>query len=202
MNYKEIERILNKYVPDPEIPLAHKNPFTLLIAVMLSAQTTDVSVNKVTPELFRLGPTPEKMVEISVPQILKIIRTINLAPTKAKNVQAIAKMLLARFNGHVPDNFADLESLPGVGHKTASVIMAQVFHKPAFVVDTHVFRSARRWGISKGDTVKKVEADCKAFFPEKDWSRVSLQMILFARKYCPALKHDASACPMCSHLLT
>ncbi len=198
MNYKKIEAILNKYVPDPKIPLLHKNPFTLLIAVMLSAQTTDASVNKVTPELFRLGPTPEKMAQLTVPQILKIIRTIGLAPTKAKNVLAISKALLENFNGKVPDTFEELESLPGVGHKTASVIMAHVFHKPSFVVDTHVLRSAKRWGISKSDNVKKVEEDCKKFFPEKDWNRVSLQMILFARVYCPAKKHDAAACPMCS----
>lgn len=198
MNYKKIEAVLNKFVPDPKIPLVHKNPFTLLIAVMLSAQTTDASVNKVTPELFRLGPTPEKMAQLTVPQILKIIRTIGLAPTKAKNVLAISKALLENFNGKVPDTFEELETLPGVGHKTASVIMAHVFHKPSFVVDTHVLRSAKRWGISKSDNVKKVEEDCKKFFPEKDWNRVSLQMILFARVYCPAKKHDAAACPMCS----
>lgn len=200
MNYKQIEAILNKYVPDPQIPLDHKNPFTLLIAVMLSAQTTDVSVNRVTPELFRLGPTPEKMIKLTVPQILKIIRTIGLAPTKARNVLALSKALIEDFGGKVPDTFEELESLPGVGHKTASVIMAHVFHKPAFVVDTHVLRSAKRWGITKSDNVKKVEEDCKKFFPEKDWNRVSLQMILFSRKYCPAKKHEAGECPMCCKL--
>lgn len=200
MNYKQIEAVLNKYVPDPKIPLDHINPFTLLIAVMLSAQTTDVSVNKVTPELFRLGPTPEKMVKLTVPQVLKIIRTIGLAPTKAKNVIALSKALIENFDGKVPSTFEELETLPGVGHKTASVIMAHVFHKPSFVVDTHVLRSAKRWGISKSQNVKKVEDDCKRFFPEKDWNRVSLQMILFARKYCPAKKHDLAVCPMCSKL--
>ena len=200
MNYKQIETVLNKYVPDPQIPLDHKNPFTLLIAVMLSAQTTDTSVNKVTPELFRLGHTPQKMSQLTVPQILKIIRTIGLAPTKAKNVLAISKALLENFNGKVPNTFEELESLPGVGHKTASVIMAHVFHRSSFVVDTHVLRSAKRWHISSHDNVKKVEEDCKRFFPEKDWNRVSLQMILFARKYCPAKKHDPSECPMCSKL--
>lgn len=200
MNHKEIETVLNRYVPDPKVPLYHINSFTLLIAVMLSAQTTDVSVNKVTPELFRLGPTPEKMASLSVPRILKIIRTIGLAPTKAKNVKAIAKALIEKFNSQVPDSFEALESLPGVGHKTASVIMAHVFDKPSFVVDTHVLRSAKRWGISRSDNVKIVEEDCKKFFPKKDWNRISLQMILFARVHCPAKKHEASSCPMCSKL--
>lgn len=197
MTPKKVRAILDKYIPHPEIPLYHSSPYTLLIAVLLSAQTTDDRVNQVTPALFKKANTPQKMVKLTVPEILSYIRTCGLAPTKAKNIHRLSEILIEKYKGKVPDTFEELEELPGVGHKTASVVMVQAFNKPAFPVDTHVFRSAHRWGLSKGKTVEAVEADLKKQFPESSWSKVSLQMILFARKYCPARLHDSSSCPMC-----
>lgn len=194
----KILAILDELYPDPEIPLFHHDPFTLLIAVLLSAQTTDVGVNKVTPALFAEAPTPAAMAALPVPRILAHIKTIGLAPTKAKRVQALAKQLVDEFGGEVPSDFAGLESLPGVGHKTASVVMAQAFGKPAFPVDTHIHRLASRWGLSKAKTVEGTEADLKKVFPESRWADAHLKIIYFGREHCPAQYHELAQCPICS----
>jgi len=197
MKAETIQKILDQYVPDPQIPLKHHSHYTLLIAVLLSAQSTDNKVNEITPLLFAKADRPEEMIKLSIYEIQEIIKSIGLAPTKARAIHKLSKILVEQFGGQVPDSFEELESLPGVGHKTASVIMIQAFHKPAFPVDTHIFRCAHRWGLSKGKSVEKVEADLKKLFPEKDWEKLHLQIILFARKYCPAKGHDAEKCPIC-----
>jgi len=194
----KIRTILNKLYPNPEIPLKHKDPFTLLVAVVLSAQCTDARVNTVTPTLFSRADTAAKMVKLSVTEIERIIRPCGLAPTKAKALWNLSKILLEKFHGKVPHTFEELESLPGVGHKTASVIMAQAFHVPAFPVDTHIHRCAKRWGLSEGKTVQKTEEDLKAVFPKKDWIKLHLQIIYFAREHCQARMHDPDTCPICS----
>ncbi len=199
---EKILGILNDLHPRPPIPLDHRDPFTLLIAVLLSAQTTDARVNMVTPALFDKAPTPEAMAALSVEQILEFIKTCGLAPTKAKNVKKLAEILVERHGGEVPRSFAELEALPGVGHKTASVVMAQAFGIPAFPVDTHIHRLAARWGLSTGKNVDRTEADLKAVFPEETWNRVHLQIIYFGREHCPAARHDLSACPICSWAAT
>jgi endonuclease III len=194
---KLIQKILNELFPNPPIPLQHKDPYTLLIAVVLSARNTDAKVNQITPHLFALASTPRAMIELTIPEIQKIIKPCGLSPTKAKNIWHLSKILLEKHNGKVPRSFAALEALPGVGHKTASVVMAQAFRVPAFPVDTHIFRCAHRWGLSAGKTVEKVEEDLKKLFPRKDWIKVHLQIIYFARKYCPARgKHHN--CPICN----
>lgn len=193
-----IREILKKYFPDPAIPLAHTSPYTLLIAVLLSARSTDAQVNKITPLLFSRAKTPQKMIEMSVEEIRKIIKPCGLSPAKAKNIHALSKILLEKHGGKVPSTFSELEALPGIGHKSASVLMAQAFGKPAFPVDTHIFRSARRWGLSKGKTVLAVEKDLKALFPEKEWIDIHLQMIYFARTFCPSRGHKKDLCPICS----
>jgi len=193
-----IQRVLDELFPDPPIPLLHRDAFTLCIAVLLSAQTTDAAVNKVTPELFAKAPHPQAMVDLGVAEIHRIIKTLGLAPTKSRHVYALSQALLTRFSGQVPDNFQDLESLPGVGHKTASVVMSQAFGKPAFPVDTHIHRLAARWGLSNGKSVEKTEADLKALFPQETWNKLHLQIIYFARKYCPARGHQEDSCPICS----
>ena len=162
----KIIRILDKLYPTVSIPLSHKDPFTLLVAVVLSGQSTDKAVNKVTPELFRLADTPEKMTKLTVPQIRKIIKPCGLSPTKSKNISALSKILVDKFDSKVPQTFEELESLPGVGHKTASVVMSQAFGKSAFPVDTHIHRLAHRWGLSNGKNVVQTEKDLKAVFPE------------------------------------
>jgi endonuclease-3 len=193
---KQIQKILNELFPCPSIPLTHKDPYTLLIAVVLSARNTDAKVNQITPHLFKLASTPEEMIQLTIPEIQKIIKPCGLSPTKAKNIWHLSKILIEKYKSKVPKSFEELEQLPGVGHKTASVVMAQAFHVPAFPVDTHIYRCARRWGLSKGKTVEKVEEDLKKLFPRKDWIKVHLQIIYFARKYCPARgKHDS--CPIC-----
>ena len=194
----KIQRVLDQYIPDPQIPLKHKSHYTLLIAVLLSAQATDASVNKITPLLFAKASTPEQMIKLTVAQIEKIIKPIGLAPRKAKAIWELSKILVEKHKGKVPRTFKELEALPGVGHKTASVVMVQAFGLPAFPVDTHIFRCAHRWGLSKGKTVEAVERDLKKLFREEDWGRLHLQIILFARQYCPARNHDPEACPMCS----
>ena len=193
-----IQQILDELYPEVPIPLEHHDPFTLLVAVLLSAQTTDARVNLVTPALFERGPTPEAMAELEVEQILELIRTCGLAPTKAKNIKKLAQALIEDHDGQVPRTFEELEALPGVGHKTASVVLGQAFGMPAFPVDTHVHRSAKRWGLSQAKNVAQTERDLKALFPEENWSRISLQIILFGREHCPALRHDPEACPICS----
>jgi endonuclease-3 len=193
---KLIQKILRECFPQPPIPLNHKDPYTLLIAVVLSARNTDAKVNQITPHLFKRASTPREMIELTIPEIQKIIKPCGLSPTKAKNIWHLSNILLEKYNGKVPKSFKSLEELPGVGHKTASVVMAQAFHIPAFPVDTHIYRCARRWGLSTGKTVEKVEADLKKLFPRKDWIKIHLQIIYFARTYCPARgKHIH--CPIC-----
>ena len=195
---KRILAILDELFPEPEIPLEHKNPYTLLVAVVLSAQTTDARVNMVTPALFRRADTPRKMAKLRVEEIHELIKTCGLAPQKAKNVHALSKILVEKHGGKVPDTFEELEALPGVGHKTASVVMVQAFGQPAFPVDTHIHRLAARWGLSDGSDVEKTERDLKAVFPEHTWGRAHLKIILFGREYCPARGHDLDTCPICS----
>jgi endonuclease-3 len=180
------------------IPLDHTDAFTLLVAVMLSAQTTDKKVNEVTPALFARARTPEAMSAVPVEEILALIRQVGLAPTKAKNLQRLSALLVERHGGEVPGDMEALEALPGVGHKTASVVMAQAFGVPSFPVDTHIHRLATRWGLSSGKNVEETEADLKALFPEDSWNKLHLQIIYFGRQHCPALRHDAAACPICA----
>lgn len=195
-----IHQILNKLYPNPPIPLEHSDPYTLLIAVLLSAQCTDARVNLVTPHLFKRADTPEKMITLDVNEIEDLIRTCGLSPTKSKAIWNLSKILLEKHKGEVPSTFEELEDLPGVGHKTASVVMSQAFKIPAFPVDTHIHRCAKRWGLSSGKSVEQTEKDLKKLFPKKDWNALHLQIIYFAREYCPAKKHDSKICPICSRV--
>ena len=197
-----IGEILDALYPEPPIPLDHQDPYTLLVSVMLSAQTTDKKVNEVTPALFAEASNPEAMAALPVDRILSFIRTVGLAPTKAKNLKAMAELLIERHGGEVPDDIDALEALPGVGHKTASVVMCQAFGRPAFPVDTHIHRLAARWGLSDGKNVVKTEADLKKVFPEDTWIRRHLQIIYFGREYCPARGHDLSQCEICGWAAT
>ncbi len=194
---REIGRILDEIYPEQPIPLEHRDPYTLLVAVMLSAQTTDKKVNEVTPVLFDAADTPESMASLDVDRIHSIIREIGLAPTKARNLRKMAEQIIEDGGGVRPD-WDFLESLAGVGHKTAGVVMAQAFDVPAFPVDTHIHRLAARWGLSDGSSVVKTERDLKSAFPEDTWIRRHLQIIYFGREHCPALRHDPSQCPICS----
>jgi endonuclease-3 len=193
-----IGRILDTLYPVTPIPLEHRDAFTLLVAVMLSAQTTDKKVNQVTPGLFALADTPEKLAALPVPTIRAQIRTLGLAPTKARNLKAMAKQLLDRHGAQVPSDEAALEALSGVGHKTASVVRAQAFGIAAFPVDTHIHRLAARWGLSSGKNVVQTERDLKRAFPEGEWARRHLQLIYFGREHCPARGHDPARCPICA----
>jgi endonuclease-3 len=184
--------------PAPPIPLQHADPFTLLVAVLLSAQTTDARVNLVTPALFARAATPAALAQLEVEEILGLIRTCGLAPTKARNLSALARLLLERHGGVVPADLAALEALPGVGHKTASVVLSQAFGIASFAVDTHIHRLAARWGLSDGRNVARTEADLKRLFAPGDWSALHLQMIYFGREHCPALRHAVEKCPICS----
>jgi len=195
---KRILDILEHLYPNPPIPLDHRNPFTLLVAVVLSAQCTDKKVNQVTPALFAKGANPAAMAQMDVDDIQETIRTLGLAPQKAKALKALSKRLVTTFNGEVPHTFGELESLAGVGHKTASVVMAQVFGVPSFPVDTHIHRLAARWGLSNGRNVKQTEADLKRVFPKKSWNPLHLRMIYFGREHCPARGHKLGTCPICS----
>jgi endonuclease-3 len=197
-----IGEILDELYPEPPIPLDHQDPYTLLVSVMLSAQTTDKKVNEVTPALFAEASNPESMAALPVDRILRFIRTVGLAPTKAKNLKAMAELLIARHGGDVPDDIDALEALPGVGHKTASVVMCQAFDRPAFPVDTHIHRLAARWGLSDGKNVVKTEADLKKVFREDTWIRRHLQIIYFGREHCPARGHDLSQCEICGWAAT
>lgn len=199
---QKIEVILADLYPDPPIPLDHRDPFTLLIAVLLSAQTTDVMVNKVTPALFKAAATPQEMAKLSVEEIRSHIQTCGLAPQKAKAIRGLSEILVEEEDGTVPTDFPGLERLPGVGHKTASVVMAQAFGVPAFPVDTHIHRLADRWGLSDGRNVEKTERDLKKVFPRESWNRLHLQIIYFGREHCPARGHDLSECPICSWTAT
>ena len=193
-----IHKILNELFPNPPIPLNFENNYTFLIAVLLSAQCTDARVNLVTPALFKKANTPEKMVQQSPEEIEEIIRPCGLAPSKARNIWKLSEILIEKHKGEVPQTFKDLESLPGVGHKTASVVMAQAFNHPAFPVDTHIHRLAKRWGLSSGKSVEQTEKDLKRLFPKESWNVLHLQIIYFARKYCPARGHHHQDCPICS----
>ena len=198
---EKAERIgqqLDDLYPQPPIPLDHVDPFTLLVAVLLSAQTTDKKVNEVTPALFEVASTPQQMAALEVDTIRELIRQIGLAPTKAKNLKALSEKLVAEHGGEVPADEAALEALPGVGHKTASVVLTQAFGVPAFPVDTHIHRLAARWGLSSGRNVVTTERDLKKVFLRDTWNRRDLQIIYFGREYCPALYHDLSGCPICS----
>lgn len=195
-----IQQRLEELYPDPPIPLDHDDAFTLLVAVLLSAQCTDKKVNEVTPELFRVGGTPQTMAALGVDSILAIIRPLGLAPQKAKALDGLARQILERFRGVVPDTFESLESLPGVGHKTASVVMAQAFGHPAFPVDTHIHRLAQRWGLTNGASVQQTERDLKRLFPESAWNDLHLQIIYFGREHCTARGCDGTKCSLCVEL--
>lgn len=193
-----IMAILDELYPEPPVPLDHTDAYTLLVAVLLSAQCTDARVNLVTPGLFELADNPHEMAALDVSQILGAIRSCGLAPTKAKNIKKMSQLLVERHDGIVPEDIKALEALPGVGHKTASVVMAQSFGVPSFPVDTHIFRLARRWGMSRGKNVKKVEEDLRKAFPRSRWNDLHLQIIFFGREHCPARGHDLTTCPICS----
>ena len=194
---KMIGEQLDSLYPETPVPLDHKDPYTLLVAVMLSAQTTDKKVNEVTPFLFDLADSPQKMAMMEVEEIHSIIREIGLAPTKARNLKKMAQQII-QSGGVIRPDWEFLESLAGVGHKTAGVVMSQAFGIPAFPVDTHIHRLADRWGLSNGKNVAKTEYDLKKVFPEDTWNRRHLQIIFFGREYCPARGHDLSECPFCS----
>lgn len=193
-----IERKLEELYPVTPIPLHHHDPYTLLIAVLLSAQCTDERVNKITPDLFALADNPRDMALQDVETIRDIIRPCGLSPRKSQAIHALSNILVKEYNGEVPASFDALESLPGVGHKTASVVMSQAFGVPAFPVDTHIHRLAQRWGLSTGKSVEQTEKDLKKLFPESIWNKLHLQIIFFGREYCPARGHDSSKCPICS----
>ena len=193
-----IQSTLDKLYPNPPIPLDHKDAYTLLIAVLLSAQCTDVRVNQVTPALFKLADTPQKMAKIPVEKIKEIIRPCGLSPKKSQAISDLSKILLEKHNGKVPDTFNALEALPGVGHKTASVVMSQAFGVPAFPVDTHIHRLAYRWNLSNGKNVEQTEKDLKRVFSEEKWNTLHLQIIYYGREYCTARAHDKNKCIICS----
>ena len=194
---KVIKKILDELYPSVPIPLNHTDPFTLLVAVLLSAQCTDERVNLVTPALFKIGPTPEEMAKKSISEIHHCIRTCGLANTKAKNVKKLAELLVSRHNSIVPNDFSALEALPGVGHKTASVVMSHAFHIPAFPVDTHIHRLAQRWKLTNGKNVKQTELDLKKLFHPKDWENLHLQIITYGREYCTARSCFGVECRIC-----
>ena len=194
----DIAKILDKLYPETPIPLDHKDSYTLLVSVLLSAQCTDVRVNKTTPFLFAKADNPTDMLKLSPKEIEDIIRPCGLAPRKSKGIYGLSEIILEKHNGEVPASFEALEALPGVGHKTASVVMAQAFGVPAFPVDTHIHRLAYRWMLSTGKNVEKTEADLKKLFPKETWNKLHLQIIFFGREYCPARGHKPEECPICS----
>ena len=190
---------LNEIYPEIPIPLKHKNIFELLIAVLLSAQCTDERVNQVTPKLFKEGNTPRQMMRVPTSKIEKIIKSCGLAPQKSSNISNLSKIIVNRFNSKVPENFESLESLPGVGHKTASVVMSQGFGHPAFPVDTHIHRLSQRWGLTKGKNVKETESDLKKLFPKENWNKLHLQFIYYGRSHCSARGCDGTSCEICKN---
>jgi endonuclease-3 len=194
-----LERLSARY-PDPPIPLDHNDEFTLLVAVLLSAQCTDKKVNQVTPDLFRVAGSPEKMAKLGEAKILEIIRPLGLSKQKAKNLAKLSQMLIEQHGGRVPRSFEALEALPGVGHKTASVVMSQAFGEPAFPVDTHIHRLAQRWGLTKGKSVTQTEADLKKLFPRESWNHLHLQIIFYGRECCTARGCDGTVCELCREL--
>ena len=191
---------LDELYPNPPIPLDHRDDFTLLVAVLLSAQCTDKKVNEITPDLFAVAPTPQKMHQLGAEEILKIIRPLGLSTQKAKNLAVLSGQLLDRHEGQVPASFDELEALPGVGHKTASVVMAQAFGVPAFPVDTHIHRLAQRWGLTNGQSVARTESDLKKLFPKESWNKLHLQIIFYGREFCTARGCDGTRCEMCQSL--
>ena len=199
---ERILEILDDLYPEPPIPLRHRDPYTLLVAVLLSAQCTDERVNQVTPALFDGAETPALMAKRPVSEILGLIRSCGLAPSKAKNIKALSEILVNAHGGRVPPDFESLEGLPGVGHKTASVVMSQAFGRPAFPVDTHIHRLATRWGLTNGRGVEQTERDLKSLYPEETWNRLHLSIIYFGREHCPARGHDLSQCRICSWAAT
>ena len=195
---ERIQQILDELIGTPDIPLDHTDAYTLLVAVLLSAQCTDVRVNQVTPALFALARTPEVMATQDVDAIRGIIRPCGLSPQKAKAIKELSRLLVANHGGQVPADLAALETLPGVGHKTAQVVMSQAFGQPMFPVDTHIHRLAARWGLSPGTNVERTERDLKRLFPPTAWNKLHLQIIWFGRRFCPARGHDPGACPICA----
>lgn len=198
---EKVEFIINKLeelYPEVPIPLDHSDPYTLLVAVLLSAQCTDERVNKVTPHLFKKANNPKEMAALEVEEIKQIIRPCGLSPQKSKAISGLSTILIEKHQGKVPTNFADLEALPGVGHKTASVVMAQAFGFPSFPVDTHIHRLIYRWGLSTGKNVEQTEKDCKRLFPKALWNKLHLQIIFFGREFCKARPHNPNECPICS----
>ncbi|MBK9336108.1 MAG: endonuclease III [Lewinellaceae bacterium] len=193
-----IAEILESLYPETPIPLRHDDPYTLLVAVVLSAQCTDERVNQITPTLFARADNPYDMVKLSVDEIREIIKPCGLSPSKSKAIWELSRIIVEKHGGQVPQSFEELEALPGVGHKTASVVMSQAFGVPAFPVDTHIHRLAARWGLSDGKNVEKTERDLKAVFPESTWNKLHLQIIFFGRQYCPARGHQVENCPICS----
>ena len=194
---EEIRAILNELYPDTPIPLRHQDSYSLLIAVLLSAQCTDARVNKITPFLFDRADNVFDMAKVPVEEIEEIIRPCGLSPAKSKAIFNLSNILVDQYEGNVPRTFEELEALPGVGHKTASVVMSQAFGFPAFPVDTHIHRLAYRWGLSNGKSVTQTEKDLKRLYPEETWNSLHLQIIYFGREYCPARSHDFHACPIC-----
>lgn len=194
----DIAQILESFYPETPVPLDHTDSYTLLIAVLLSAQCTDVRVNQVTPHLFELADNPIDMSTLDVDTIRQIIRPCGLSPRKSKAISDLSNLIIENHNGEVPQSFEELEALPGVGHKTASVVMAQAFGVPAFPVDTHIHRLAYRWCLSTGKNVDKTEKDLKRLFPREIWNKLHLQIIFFGREYCPARSHNMLECPICS----
>jgi endonuclease III len=193
----DIIKTLEKLYPRPAVPLQHKDAYTLLISVLLSAQCTDERVNKITPLLFKAADNPYDMMKLSIEEIRDIIKPCGLSPMKSKGIAGLSKILVEKYNGEVPNTFEDLEELPSVGHKTASVVMTQWFGVPAFPVDTHIHRLAHRWGLTNGKNVEQTEKDLKRLIPEKKWNNAHLQIIYFGREHCPARGHDWQACPIC-----
>ena len=192
-----VSKRLDELYPDPPIPLDHTNSFTLLVAVVLSAQCTDKKVNEVTPALFARASGPQSMSKLPVSKVQSLIQTLGLAPQKAKALVGLSKQIMSQHAGDVPGTFEELEALPGVGHKTASVVMAQAFGYPAFPVDTHIHRLAQRWGLSKGENVVQTEKDLKRLFPENCWNRLHLQIIFYGREHCTARGCDGTQCEIC-----
>lgn len=193
-----IEQKLNELYPETPIPLQHKDAYTLLVAVVLSAQCTDERVNMITPYLFERADNPKDMARLSIEEIADVIRPCGLTPMKSKGIHGLSQIIYEKYNGTVPSTFEELEALPAVGHKTASVVMSQAFGYPAFPVDTHIHRLAYRWGLSSGKNVVQTEKDLKRLFPEDTWNRLHLQIIFFGREHCPARGHDPNICPICS----
>lgn len=191
---------LEECYPEVSVPLDHTNPFTLLVAVLLSAQCTDERVNKITPTLFELADNPYDMAKLSVEEIKAIIRPCGLSPMKSKGIAGLSKILIEQYSGEVPADMKALEQLPAVGHKTASVVMAQAFGVPSFPVDTHIHRLIYRWGLSNGKNVQQTEVDCKRLFDKELWNKLHLQIIFFGREYCPARGHNPHDCPLCSEI--